>query len=144
MDSVSIVYSILSFLIPSVFIIRSDANKIMEYSVWNIIRTYPVFIGLFLLARIWIAFDYYFVMFFADMLNQYPFEPKYIPFVSQTIIFIFDIAYWRILSKSALAKLDIQMAKNSITMFIEAMILMFFGMIIPVLAEVLLKAVFRM
>jgi hypothetical protein len=130
----TIAYSGLSFIIPVFFYISHDYHhSSKQYSLKEIVVAYPIFISVYVIARVFLSFDYYMTLSFAHMLTSVSDTPL-VPVVSQTILFILDTIFWKLMTSTSFMRKNSRMGVYSIATLLEAMFGLFLAMIIPVVA----------
>ena len=124
----------LSFFTPMLSFLLYDArNFLPKYSLKEIFSSYPIFVVVYIGARLGIIFDFQMTMIFANQMSELYSLPG-LPFISQIILFIIDATFWFTVGRTEFMKTHVKTATYSIMSLLEATILMFLAMIIPAMA----------
>lgn len=141
MNTPNLVLLALSIIVPIWFMFKNDITNRKSYSLREIVSFYPLFVIIYILARLFIAYDYYFVNFWANTMADYANNPKLLILISQTIVFIIDSTCWYFYSRSSLNRNNSRIASMIIFTLSEAALLMLVGMVIPWVANVILELI---
>lgn len=131
---------IISWIVPTIVMIKHDMKvRTKHHSECTFV--YPILLGCYLFSRVLASFAYYFVVTFSEQIEYVSKYPEYLKPTTLIILYFVDIIFWLLFRRWSPA---IKIAYVIIISLAQSIFLIFFGMLLPLVSEIIVVTVMKL